>query len=50
MDTVMAVNGPLSKSCDSLTLWMKHMTNESFWKGEHDAYKKLIPFDIKTYK
>ena len=50
MDTVMCVNGPLSKSVDSLALWMRNMTEEGFYFGEHDAYKKLIPFDVKTYK
>jgi hypothetical protein len=50
MDTIMAVNGPLSTSVDSLALWMKNMTQEEFYQGEHDPYKKLIPFDIKTYK
>ena len=26
------------------------MTEEDFYKGEHDAYRKVIPFDIKTYR
>ena len=39
----MCVNGPLSKSVDSLALWMKNMTYEEFYLGEHDAYRKLIP-------
>lgn len=50
MDTVMCVNGPLSTSIDSLALWLKNMTVEEFYQGEHDAYKKLIPFDTKVYK
>ena len=50
MDTVMCVNGPLATSVDSMTLWMKNMTIEEFYLGEHDPYKKVIPLDINTYK
>ena len=46
----MAVNGPLAKYIDDLVLWMRNMTIEEFYLGEHDPYKKLIPFNIKTYK
>ena len=50
MDTIMCVNGPLSGSVDSLALWMKSMTYEEFYLGEHDAYRRLIPLETKTYK
>jgi hypothetical protein len=50
MDTIKAVNGPLSKSIDSLALWMKIATTEEFYLGQHDAYKNLVPFNTKVYK
>lgn len=46
----MGVNGPLAKYIDDLVLWMKNMTTEEFYLGEHDPYKKLISFDIKTFR
>ena len=50
MDTIMCCNGPLGNSVDSLCLWMKNMTTQEFYLGEHDVSKKLHSFDIKTYK
>jgi hypothetical protein len=49
MDTIQTVTGPLSSTVDGVALWMKTMTNESFYAGKHDPYIKLIPFDTKVY-
>lgn len=40
----------MATSIDGLALWMRQMTTEQFYNGQPDAYKKLIPFDIKAYK
>ena len=49
MDTLKIVTGPLCPTVDGVALWMKVMTNESFYAGKHDPYIKLIPFDTKLY-
>ncbi|MFM7851151.1 MAG: hypothetical protein ACKO96_04355 [Flammeovirgaceae bacterium] len=45
MDLVKVVTGPLATSVDSVALWMKTMTNETYYNNTNDAYVKLIPFD-----
>lgn len=43
------VNGPISRSIDSLALWMSILTTESFYEGKADPYVKIHPFDMKAY-
>lgn len=50
MDTVKNITGPLTKSVESAALWVKAMTTESFYNGNHDPYVRLIPFDSNKYK
>jgi Asp-tRNA(Asn)/Glu-tRNA(Gln) amidotransferase A subunit family amidase len=49
MDLIKVVTGPLTQTVDGAALWMKAMTDESFYAGKHDPYMKLIPFDEKLY-
>lgn len=43
------VIGPLGKSTDDVALWMKVFLEQKYYKGQHDPFIKLIPFDQLKY-
>lgn len=43
------VVGPLGKSVEDLALWMKVALELKHYRGQHDPFIKLIPFDQNKY-